>query len=209
VSTRYPSETPFRRARCGVLLLVLAAGCAGRQARPSEASAAEPSAAWYWNAGRAAASHGDTVRAEQYLSLAIERGIDRKKVLPVLLGVCLASSRLRAALDHAKPYLQNNPNDHALRYLVANIELGLGETDVARSELARIVREEPRHADAHYLLGILELESSPDTARSELKKYLELAPQGEHAGEVRGRLEVLAFEERGPRLPRKLSRGVQ
>jgi tetratricopeptide (TPR) repeat protein len=160
---------------------------------PAESTSPDRGAAWYWNAGRSAAARGDTVRAEQYLSLAIERGLNQREVLPLLLEVCVTGARLRAALNHAEPYLRDHPDDFALRYLVANIELGLGETEAARMELERITREHPRHADAHYLLGVLALDSSPESARAYFQKYLELAPDGEHAGEARGRLAELSF----------------
>jgi predicted Zn-dependent protease len=170
------------------------AGCAARQVAAGSTSV-ERTAAWYWNAGRSAAARGDTVRAEQYLSIAIERGFNQRDVLPLLLEVCVTGARLRAALNHAEPYLRDHPDDYFLRYLVANIELGLGETGTARAELERITREHPRHADAHYLLGVLALDASPESARADFQRYLELAPDGEHAGEARGRLAELSFRD--------------
>ena len=186
---------PVARLACIAALLGVA-GCARGPGADNASEAArrdERSAEWFWREGRLAAQRGDTVRAEQYLTLALERGYEPREVLPMLLAVCLSSSRLRAALNHAEPYLRNHPDDHALRYLVANIELGLGQAESARSELERIAHEDPKHADAHYLLGALEMDRNVAEAKRYFLRYLALAPNGDRAAEVRGRLAELAF----------------
>ena len=161
---------------------------------PAPTSHAEQAQALFQR-GREAAERGDSVRAEQYLSLALERGYDAERVLPVLLGVCLASSRLRAALDHAEPYLRDHPEAQALRYLVATIHAGLGQTDEARLALEQLLRTNPNSGDAHYLLGILDSEGNAPSARAHFRTYLDVAPQGEHAAEVRSRLAELAIRD--------------
>jgi len=139
--------------------------------------------------GQAAAKQGDSVRAEQYLSMALERGFDDKKVLPIMLEVCLSSNRLRAALNHAERYLRDHPEDQNLRYLVATIQLGLGQTEQAQIALNHLLRTNPKNANAHYLLGVLESAGSGSTrANQHFLEYLQLAPNGEHAAEVRSRL---------------------
>jgi tetratricopeptide (TPR) repeat protein len=187
----------FGRLAAGLLLLALA-GCSSAtpQARvaPVSSSNAEQAQALFQR-GREAAQHGDSVRAEQYLSLALERGYDAERVLPVLLRVCLASSRLRAALDHAEPYLRDHPEVEALRYLVATIHAGLGQTDEARLALEQLLRTNPNSADAHYLLGILDADGNAPSARAHFRAYLDVAAQGEHGAEVRSRLAELAIRE--------------
>jgi predicted Zn-dependent protease len=138
--------------------------------------------------GLQAARAGDSIRAEQYLSLAIDAGFDTKIALPLMLKVCLEGSRLRSALDHAEPYLLQHSEDHALRYLVATIHLSLGQIDAARLNLEELLRVDTSNADAHYLLGTMELSSSPSDSAEHLRTYLRLAPKGGRAAEVKSRL---------------------
>ena len=154
--------------------------------------AANRDAAELFRQGQRAAEQGDTVRAEQYLSMANDRGFDASKALPSMLRVCLSSSRLRAALNHAEPYLREHPNDRSLRYLVATIHLGLGQLDDARIDLSRLISNDSNYANAHYLLGVLESGANVRVAPVHFRKYLELAPQGEHAVEVQSRLKDLS-----------------
>jgi tetratricopeptide (TPR) repeat protein len=172
--------------------VVQSRGAAG--ARPSE----REQHAWLFGQGVAAADRGDSVRAEQYLSLALDRGYPRQRVLPVLLKVCLASSRLRAALDHAEPYLREHPEQDALRFLVANIHVGLGQQEQALTELDRLLRHNPRFEEAHFLRAALLLEAEPPQAIEALRAYLELAPRGAHAPEARSRLSDLLLRETAP-----------
>ena len=141
--------------------------------------------------GRESADRGDTVRAEQYLELALDKGYDRRRALPVLLSVCLSSGRLRSALNYAEPELRLRPDDAELRYLVASIHLGLGQRDEARDELEQLLRLSPAHAAALYLLGVVEVDEFGDdaSARTHFQDYLRVAgPGGTHAAEVRNRL---------------------
>ncbi|HMA92188.1 MAG TPA: hypothetical protein VKP30_05855, partial [Polyangiaceae bacterium] len=114
--------------------------------------------------GREAAQRGDAVRAEQYLGLAIERGADAGAVLPLLLDACVRGSHLRAALNHAEPYLRLHPQDDQLRYLVANIHLGLGQNVQARKELLLLLRRDESNADAHFLLGVVEFTTDRESS---------------------------------------------
>jgi len=140
--------------------------------------------------GQESAERGDTVRAEQYLQLALDKGYDRRRALPVLLSVCLSSGRLRAALNYAEPELRLRPDDAELRYLVASIHLGLGQRDEARAELEQLLRSHPNQIAALYLLGVIEADDFGDVtlAREYFQRYLSEAPAGTHAPEVRNRL---------------------
>lgn len=143
--------------------------------------------------GRQSADRGDTVRAEQYLELALDKGYARSRVLPVLLSVCLSSGRLRSALNYAEPELRLRPDDAELRYLVASIHLGLGQRDEARDELEQLLRLNPDQAAALYLLGVVEADELglQLSAREHFESYLRAAPRGKHAAEVRDRLSRL------------------
>lgn len=146
--------------------------------------------------GREAAARGDAVRAEQYLSLAIEEGADRRQVLPMLLQACLRSSHLRAALNHAEPYLLDHPEDDTLRYLVATIHLGLGQVVPARRELGLLLQRDESNPDAHYLLGIIESAGNLDAARAHFLAVVAHSKDEEQKIEVQSRLAELTLRER-------------
>jgi len=143
-----------------------------------------------YDRGIAAARNGDHVRAEQYLVAAVDRGYDEDEVMPLLLRSCVASNRLSAALRYAHPYLRDHPEDWSLRYLVATIHLGLGESDTAHRELLQVIEDAPEEPAAYYALGMLLREENGDSgeARPYLERYLALAPEGRHAAEVRSLL---------------------
>jgi len=179
-------------------LAIALPACGAAATGPTDAAVPQPSArdaAELYAEGRNAASRGDSVRAEQYLSLAVEHGFSLDRALPLLLEVCLSNSRLRAALNHADPYLRNHPQNTALRYLVATIHLGLGEDESARLELEQLLRDAPRDSDAHYLLGVLDQANHAESAREHFRAYLATAPTGRRANDVRGRLSELAVRE--------------
>jgi predicted Zn-dependent protease len=136
---------------------------------------------------------GDLVRAEQYLTASIERGYPEANVLPALIRVCLADSRMRSALSHAEPYLERHPTAWSLRYLVGSIYLGIGEIDRARAELERVIADAPDQPDAYYLLGVVLRDELGDRAGAARRfaRYLELAPDGDRADEVQQSLAAL------------------
>jgi hypothetical protein len=138
--------------------------------------------------GQDAAQHGDAVRAEQYLALAIERGADRRIVIPTLLRACLASSHLRAALNHAEPYLLDHPEQDALRYLVAAIHLGLGQADAARRDLWFLLERDPTNPDAHYLLGVIDTPVNIEAARGHFLEAIEHSKDMRQRAEIHSRL---------------------
>jgi tetratricopeptide (TPR) repeat protein len=146
---------------------------------------------WLFQQGLLAAERGDGVRAEQYLSLARDRGYPAERVLPALLKVCLASSRLRAALDYAEPYLRQHPEQDALRFLVANIHAGLGQSELALAELERLLQNNAAFDQAYFLRGTLLFDRDGGGAIEALRAYLDLAPRGVHAAEARSRLSEL------------------
>lgn len=194
---------PFRLRKGAFVLqqftLLLSLGCSASQvpAPQSGASAQQqtPSTAELVSQGRRAAERGDAVRAEQYLSLAIEQGADRRVVMPILLQACLDSSHLRAALNHAEPYLLEHPDDDSLRYLVANLHLGLGQLVPARRELELLLQRNPDSPDAHYLLGILDFEVDTDAAREHLHSASKHTQDRDQRIEVTSRLAQLRLRE--------------
>lgn len=136
--------------------------------------------------GELLAHHGEALRAEEYLSAALQRGYPADKVLPLLLKVCLAASRLGAALNYAQPYLQLHPDDHHLRYLVAAIQFGQSRPDEAARELRRVLQQQPDFAQAHYLLAVILRDHSHDLAAAteHFRRHQQLDPRGLHGAEV-------------------------
>jgi len=184
------------RSLLGIVLLFLElSGCgqsAVKQGNAPGADGASDDAARLFEQGQWAAKRGDTVRAEQYLAMALERGFDERRMLPLMLQVCLSGSRLRSALNYSEHYLRKHPSDQSLRYLVATIHTSLGQREEARVDLRLLLYRDPTYEQAHYLLGILESGVNQAQASVHLRKYLEVAPHGEHAEEVHSRITDLA-----------------
>lgn len=185
-----------------LLLSALLCACAsGPNIDPNHpASLEKASAAELLTVGRDAAQRGDSVRAEQYLAMAMEEGADARVVMPILLKACIRSSHLRTALNHAEPHLLANPEDDELRKLVANIHLGLGQTADARRELGLLLQRSESNPDAHYLLGVIATREDIGAARAHFLKAIEYTDSEERRTEVRSRLSELELREREARL---------
>jgi len=117
----------------------------------------------------------------------VQSGFPEARALPALVDVCVRASRLRAALDHAEPYLRRHPDAWRVRHLVASLHLALGHRARALAELARVVADERADAAALYLHGRLLLDEPGRQAEAQasLAAYLSRAPRGPHAGEAR------------------------
>jgi Tfp pilus assembly protein PilF len=153
--------------------------------------------------GIALARSGDLVRAEQYLASSITRGMAEERVLPLLLEVCVAASRFRAAVSYAEPYLQRHPQAWRLRFLVATIRVGLNDSMAARRDLEEVLRAREDHAEAHFVLASMLREHFNDPAGADphFRRYLAIEPTGAHADEARSGLlqQVNHDPERGVR----------
>jgi tetratricopeptide (TPR) repeat protein len=173
------------------LILSLSLGACAASTPPTQtAQSVDPlenvQATQLFHDGQVLASRGDLVRAEQYIAAAIRQGYPQERALPLLLRVCISSSRLSAALHHATPYLRLHPEDHRLRWVVASVLIGLGHYDRARLELLRVLSSVPEHAEAHYLLGVLLRDEygDEDAAKPHFEAHLRLARDGLHGAEV-------------------------
>lgn len=140
--------------------------------------------------GRALAAHGDALRAEQYLRAALEGGASTRDVLPLLISVCIASQRYRAAIADARLFLRDHPGASRLRFVLASLLAGIGDFPSAVDELNRLVSSEPEHELGHYALGVLYRDRLRHAERAdhEFRAYLQLAPSGPHAEEARASL---------------------
>lgn len=133
------------------------------------------------------ASQGDLVRGEQYLALAIRKGYPEAAGLPKLIEVCVRASRLRAAIAYAEPSLQREPDNWRLRLLVASLHIGVRDIPMAQRELAVVLRIAPDQPSGHYISAVISRDETQETqaARAHFQRYLELAPDGNHASEAR------------------------
>lgn len=133
---------------------------------------------------------GDYSRAEQYYRLALEEGAAPETLLPHLLEACVRDGRYRDAIQHAEEYLKQRPNSHRVRFVLASLELAIGDDAAARKDLARVVRALPTHADAHFALALLLRGPNAEAADFHFREYLRLNPEGPHAAEARDSLLV-------------------
>ncbi len=177
-------------ATASLAALVALGGCASRQGAPT-APTTDPMAGvsgqQLFDAGMQLARAGDLVRAEQYLVASMQRGAPDGQVMPQLVSVCVQASRYRAAVSYAAPYLDAHPRDWRLRYLVGTILAGLDESQAARREIERVLADNDRHAEAHYLLATLLRErfNDPTGADAHYRRYVEIEPAGAHVEEAR------------------------
>lgn len=140
--------------------------------------------------GRAYLTRGDSIRAEQYLTAAIDRGYPEREAMPLVIRACVASARLSSALGYAEPYLSRHPGDWSLRYLVATLHQGLGHFDRARHELEQVMHDAPEASEPVFALALLLKDdlSDAEAARPLFERYLELAPHGSHVEQARAAL---------------------
>jgi Tfp pilus assembly protein PilF len=176
-----------------LLVAIAGAGCAPAVSRPA---LADPEARRgqsmeeLTERGRAFAAIGDLTRGEQYLSAALRLGADVKRVLPMLVLVCVESGRYRAAEAYISEYGQKDPENTRLRLLHAMIEGAVGDRAAALREYEAILRTHPDEPAGHFALAVLLRDSMGDAggAREHFRAYLRLAPDGEYAQEARSSL---------------------
>jgi predicted Zn-dependent protease len=140
--------------------------------------------------GRAFAAVGDTTRAEEYLSAALDAGGDEAAVTPLLLSVCVRDGRYRMAIEYARSYLVRHPSDRRLRFVLGTLYAAVGESASAQHELEHVARADRDNADVQYALAVVlrDQQSDPSRADQHFREYLRLAPGGEHADEARASL---------------------
>jgi tetratricopeptide (TPR) repeat protein len=140
--------------------------------------------------GRGFASIGDTTRAEQYLSAALDAGGDPAELLPELLRVCVVAKRYRVAIDYAAPWLERSPRDAKLRFLVASLRATVGDVEGARADFDALIKQDPADAPAHFAYATLLHDQLGDFVRADaqFREYLRLDPNGSHSEAARARL---------------------
>jgi tetratricopeptide (TPR) repeat protein len=112
-----------------------------------------------------------------------------------LLARCRnAASTHKPALIVAacEPAIEAEPTATEILVLVARAELDRGKALEARSWAKKAVAVSPNLADAYVILGGAEQElGNPAEAKTAYAKYLELAPKGRYAPDLRAVLDSL------------------
>ncbi len=143
---------------------------------------------------------GDLTRASQYYEAALQRGAEPLQVEPALVEVLVRQGRLGHARQRAERHVRRFPEAWRMRVVLATILEAQGEPEKAVDQLRRALRTAPRAPLPHFLLGTLlargDGAGSQEEARAVFERYLTLAPDGRHAGEVREWLRK--HEEHGP-----------
>jgi tetratricopeptide (TPR) repeat protein len=139
---------------------------------------------------RALLESGDYGRAEQYAEFAARNGAKAEVVMPLILEACIRDQRFRAAVEHGQHHLKRHPSDHAVRLLLASIHGVLGEPDLARRELERVIAARPDWAQAHYALAVLLRDEIGNLSEADahFREYLRIEPDGMHRAEAEGSL---------------------
>jgi tetratricopeptide (TPR) repeat protein len=191
---RPPRRRSFPTWPIAVAILALAAGCAsgsrGAVRTNADVMREERTADKLYERGRAFAAVGDHTRAEQYLSMALDAGGDPAVIMPLLLRACIQGERYLVALEYARDDLRRNPDDTHLRFVVASLDIAVGDEKGAASELRAMLATDPDDAEAHYVLASLvrDARGDPDEANQHFREYLRLSPDGAHASAARASL---------------------
>lgn len=167
-------------------------GCAASPGTPSHTPIVRETPESLVKQAEALAHVGETIRAEQYFSAALEMGGSAEVILPKLVSVCVRAGRVRSAVSYAAPHLRQQPENVSLRYLMATLYAGLGELNRANRELEQILARNPEHVLALRLSGMLALERGDYiTAEKRLQAFLLLEPTGPNASSVREELQQI------------------
>jgi predicted Zn-dependent protease len=140
--------------------------------------------------GDAFASVGDSTRAEQYFAAALAGGGDSSQLTRRLIRVCVSDQRFHSAILYAENHLRRFPSDYAVRFVLATVLAGIGDTAAAQQNLELLARETPEDADVHFALAVLLRESGHDAlgADKEFRLYLKYAPGGVNAAHAQASL---------------------
>lgn len=117
----------IRPSLLALTLGMIGTACAGapKLAQPVPTASVQDRGATLYQRAETLARQGDLIRAEQYALSAVSAGYPEERALPLLLSVCLASSRLRAALRHVDHHLMRHPANPALSRLSDTLHAAL------------------------------------------------------------------------------------
>ncbi len=112
----------------------------------------------------------------------------------VKLGNALMDSRRFAeAIDAYQKALSLDPKSVDVRVDMGTCYRNIGKPDMAVAEYRKAIEIDPRHSYAHRNLGVVLADDLHDNAQAikEFEKFLELAPNGSDAVQIRQKVEQL------------------
>jgi Tfp pilus assembly protein PilF len=170
------------------LVFLSSLGCAHVESKPT--SAPDLVVSQLLQVAEAAERSGDSLRAQQYLRVALQSGGDERRIVPRLLSIYIADGQYRAAIEQGEHHLRRHPDDRSTRLLLSTLYTAIGEDEHAVAQFERVLHGEPNDAYAHYALASLLYERGGSALRADehFRAYLALEPHGEHAAEARGLL---------------------
>lgn len=124
--------------------------------------------------------------AEPYLLKALERNPKDERVVAALIETSKAKAD-KAAEQKYTTMLETlqGPNPGVI-YNKGVEAFNAGKTKEAKAQLAKALEVDPKYAEAHYLLAMVEFgENNLRGTKLHLEKYLELAPNGKNAAMAR------------------------
>ena len=100
--------------------------------------------------------------------------------------------KAKAVSNACKPALEADPKDVEVMVILARAEIDRGRLTEARNLAKKALATDPQRLDAYVFLGTAEQEAGRiEEARAAYKRYLELAPDGPYARELRAILNNL------------------
>ncbi|WP_243286094.1 carboxypeptidase-like regulatory domain-containing protein [Geothrix terrae] len=124
--------------------------------------------------------------AEPYLLKALERNPKDERVIAALIETSKAKSD-KAAEQKYTAMLEavQGPNPDVI-YNKGVEAFNAGKTKEAKAHLLKALEVDPKYAEAHYLLAMVEFgENNLRGTKQHLEKYIELAPAGKNAATAR------------------------
>ena len=134
------------------------------------------------NALRMAQAGAKKEEAEPYLLKALERNPKDERVVIGLVETSKAKADKAAELKYtAMLEALQGPNPDVI-YNKGVEAFNAGKTKEAKAHLAKALEVDPKYAEAHYLLAMVEFgENNLKGTKHNLQKYLELAPAGKNS----------------------------
>jgi CheY-like chemotaxis protein len=160
----------------------------GRESPAAEAKPA-PAAAEAKPAPAAVAEAKPALAGLKPAGLAPDNAALRQKCLDTNAN---GKGRAKAVAAACRPVLEAEPDDAEVMVILARVEIDRGRLGEARSLAKRALAADPQRLEAYVYLGTAEQAAGKvEDARAAYKKYLELAPDGPFARELRAILSNL------------------
>ncbi|HEY2735526.1 MAG TPA: tetratricopeptide repeat protein [Polyangiales bacterium] len=179
------------RLALAMLACAAVSGCA-HVATHAETAAGRPqlTAAELLDIAHASEQMGDSLRAQQYLLAALERGADERSTVASLLRLYIADNQYPLAIDLVEDRVRRHPEDARLRMLLASLYDAIELDASAMEQYRRVLQITPNEAQAHFALATLlhDTKQDPSSADEHYRAYLALEPHGDDAPEARSLL---------------------